>query len=446
MNKVVAGFAFVFTLIVASLVLSVVSNNNIIEANEWIEHTNDVLFQCDVLVQDAIELETNKLKYVVTKDEIHIQHLITQKATILVDLEKLKKLTLDNPKQTAWIAVLEADFNSEISFSDTIFSLVSTGKMKQAEKRITDGNSLVLVKKTEESLRVIKMAEKELLKTRTADANSFQSKFFKTSLAIRLLTLLGVLVGYYFVTHTMRARIAFNAKIVEKNLLLEQQNRQLEQFTYITTHDLQEPLLSLIAFTELLKDESSDNTEEDKKSYIGFIAQLATRMQTLVKGIMEYSKIGTQKKSVLVDFDSVIKEVLIDLRYTIESVNAIIKIDPLPEIIGYPLEIRLLFQNLIANALKFTKQEVNPEIKISAKEDIDNWTFSVQDNGIGIKDNDKEKIFVIFKRLHDRDSYEGTGIGLSHCEKIVRLHGGTIWVDSKINEGCTFNFTIPKNR
>jgi light-regulated signal transduction histidine kinase (bacteriophytochrome) len=244
----------------------------------------------------------------------------------------------------------------------------------------------------------------------------------------------------------MRARIAFNAKIVEKNLLLEQQNRQLEQFTYITTHDLQEPLLSLIAFTELLKDESSDNTEEDKKSYIGFIAQLATRMQTLVKGIMEYSKIGTEKKSVLVDFDSVIKEVLIDLRYTIESVNAIIKIDPLPEIIGYPLEIRLLFQNLIANALKFTKQEVNPEIKISAKEDIDNWTFSVQDNGIGIKDNDKEKIFVIFKRLHDRDSYEGTGIGLSHCEKIVRLHGGTIWVDSKINEGCTFNFTIPKNR
>jgi light-regulated signal transduction histidine kinase (bacteriophytochrome) len=318
--------------------------------------------------------------------------------------------------------------------------------MKQAEKRITDGNSLVLIKKIEESLRVMKMTEKELLKTRTADATSFQSKFFKTSLAIRLLTLLGVLVGYYFVTHTMRARIAFNAKIVEKNLLLEQQNRQLEQFTYITTHDLQEPLLSLIAFTELLKDESSDNTEEDKKSYIGFIAQLATRMQTLVKGIMEYSKIGTQKKSVLVDFDSVIKEVLIDLRYTIESVNAIIKIDPLPEIIGYPLEIRLLFQNLIANALKFTKQEVNPEIKISAKEDIDNWTFSVQDNGIGIKDNDKEKIFVIFKRLHDRDSYEGTGIGLSHCEKIVRLHGGTIWVDSKINEGCTFNFTIPKNR
>jgi light-regulated signal transduction histidine kinase (bacteriophytochrome) len=137
------------------------------------------------------------------------------------------------------------------------------------------------------------------------------------------------------------------------------------------------------------------------------------------------------------------KDVLSDMIITIEESNAEITVSDLPHLKGYETEIRQLFQNLVSNALKFRKKDVAPKIKIFAQKKEDDWLFSVQDNGIGIEENNKQKLFVIFKRFNNREEYEGTGIGLAHCKKIVELHGGTIWADSKFGEGSTFHFTIP---
>jgi signal transduction histidine kinase len=234
------------------------------------------------------------------------------------------------------------------------------------------------------------------------------------------------------------------ATLAEQNQKLKDQNKELEQFTYITSHDLQEPLRSLVSFTELLEKEFAGKLEENGNLYIDFISQSSRRMQTLVKGLLDYSRIGKKKQLVEVDCNEIVNEVLSDIIMSITESKAKITIDNLPKLNGYSTELRQLFQNLISNAIKFRKKDILSEIKIFAKEQEKEWLFSVQDNSIGIDQKDMNKLFVIFKRLHDRDEYEGTGIGLAHCKKIVELHLGTIWADSKLGEGTTFNFTISK--
>lgn len=233
-------------------------------------------------------------------------------------------------------------------------------------------------------------------------------------------------------------------KIANQNTKLQVQNKELEQFAYVTSHDLQEPLITLKCFTELIQEEYQDSLDDQGKEYFNFIFQSSTRMQELVRGLLEYSRIGIESNVSKVDCTQIIKDIIADLGVLIDKNNVRISITNVPYINGYPIGIRLLFQNLISNAIKFRKKEVFPEITISASEQENDWLFTVKDNGIGIEEKNYDKIFVIFKRLHNRDDYDGTGIGLAQCKKIIALHGGSIWVESKFGEGSSFKFTIPK--
>jgi PAS domain S-box-containing protein len=232
--------------------------------------------------------------------------------------------------------------------------------------------------------------------------------------------------------------------LAEQNQKLQNQNKELEQFTYITSHDLQEPLRSLISFSELLEKEFSDKLDGNGAIYIDFITKSSKRMRSLVKGLLDYSRIGNNKELVETDCSQIINDVQDDMTSIIQESKAKITINTLPVLKCYPTEMRQLFQNLISNAIKFRKKDSIPEIKISVTENQKNWIFSVQDNGIGIDQKDIHKLFIIFKRLNNRDEYEGTGIGLAHCKKIVELHGGTIWANAELNKQSTFTFIIPK--
>ncbi len=228
-----------------------------------------------------------------------------------------------------------------------------------------------------------------------------------------------------------------------QNKKLIAQNRDMEQFTYIASHDLQEPLRTLIGFTDLIQEKFNGKLGSDGDAYINFISKSSKRMQDLVKGLLDYSRIGIEKQLVELDCNMVVKEVLADMVVSIQEKNAHIIVHDLPRIQGYP-EIRLLFQNLLSNAIKFRKKDAAPRVEISSSEKEGSWTFSIRDNGIGIEEANKKKLFTIFKRLNNRDEYEGIGIGLAHCVKIVDLHGGVIWVDANPEGGSTFNFKIPK--
>ncbi|MCX6304105.1 MAG: PAS domain S-box protein [Bacteroidetes bacterium] len=249
----------------------------------------------------------------------------------------------------------------------------------------------------------------------------------------------------------MKLNESLELRVAERTSQLDAINRELafhlsevEQFTYIASHDLQEPLRTLTTYTQLINEEYAGKLDADGNKYIEFISGSASRMRALVTALLEYSLLGKEAVLASVDCNQVIGEVLADMADSIARSNACIRFEKLPVLNCYETELRQLFQNLINNAVKFRKKEVHPKINISAEYLLNAWRFSVEDNGIGIAEKDKEKIFTIFKRMHNRNEYEGTGIGLAHCKKIVEMHGGKIWVESTPGKGSKFIFTIPR--
>lgn len=223
---------------------------------------------------------------------------------------------------------------------------------------------------------------------------------------------------------------------------LERKNRELEQFAYVASHDLQEPLRTTSTSAELLLKQYTGKLDERADKYLGFITQSTDRMRVLINDLLEYSRIGKKKELKEIDCNLLLEQVLADLGTAIDEAGAKIKTGNLPVLNGYSTELKLLFQNLIVNAVKFRKKDIRPEIEITTIKTDGYWQFSVRDNGIGMDQQHSDKIFVIFQRLHTRTEYPGSGIGLSHCKKIAELHKGRIWVESKPGQGSTFHFTI----
>jgi ligand-binding sensor domain-containing protein/signal transduction histidine kinase len=229
------------------------------------------------------------------------------------------------------------------------------------------------------------------------------------------------------------------------NLHLERKNKELEQFAYVASHDLQEPLRTTSSFVGLIQAQYKGKLDDKADKYFNYILEASDRMRVLIKNLLDYSRIGSKKELEQVDCKIILENVLADLQVAIQEAKADITCDPLPSVGGYPVEIKQLFQNLLINAIKFRKKDTVPKIIISAKKLKNEWEFVFKDNGIGIEAQHKEKIFNIFQRLHKRSEYEGSGIGLAHCKKIVELHGGRIWVASTPGEGAAFHFTISAN-
>ena len=226
---------------------------------------------------------------------------------------------------------------------------------------------------------------------------------------------------------------------------LRRSNHDLEQFAYIASHDLQEPLRMVGNFVQLLERQYQDKIDKEGKEYIGYIVDGVTRMSKLIQNLLKYSRVG-RKESILrlVKLDRIVEAKLFGLQHKIKETGAKIIVENIPkEIYCEPDQIGMVFYNLITNAIKFTAQQ--PEIEIGFKEKDDVYLFYVKDNGIGIEQVYDTKVFEIFKRLHRREDYEGTGIGLALCKKIIARHGGNIWFESEPNKGTIFYFTISKS-
>jgi signal transduction histidine kinase len=224
---------------------------------------------------------------------------------------------------------------------------------------------------------------------------------------------------------------------------LRRSNRDLEQFAYVASHDLQEPLRKVSSFCQMLERRYKGQLDERADQYIAFAVDGAKRMQLLINDLLAFSRVGRITEGMTeVSMDGVLAEATANLATAVEESGAVVTADPLPVVTGErPLLVQLL-QNLIGNALKFRGTE-SPRVRVAARRDGDTWEFAVSDNGIGIEPRYAERIFVIFQRLHAKAEYEGTGIGLSLCKKIVEHHGGSIWLDGDAGAGTTFRWTLP---
>ncbi|MEM7656088.1 MAG: PAS domain-containing protein [Bacteroidota bacterium] len=257
--------------------------------------------------------------------------------------------------------------------------------------------------------------------------------------------------GMLMYTADITSEVVFQEKLANLNQNLEMAvsqrtkalqtlNKEMEQFVYIASHDLQEPLRTIANYVQLLQE--NELSEEDA-FFLSRIVQSTHRMQTLVKDLLDYSRVGGRESLTEIDLNELVKEVQFDLKACIERTGVQVVVEALPSVHASARDLRQLFQNLIGNALKYHRTDVSPRIRISVKEQEEEWVFCISDNGIGMEEKYLGQIFEIFRRLHSQEEYEGTGIGLAMCKKIIGNYEGTIWATSQPGVGSTFCFTFP---
>ena len=295
-----------------------------------------------------------------------------------------------------------------------------------AEGRV---NKLVIVnrditdrKRAETALQEHKIHLEELVATRTAELRRANEQL------------------QLDVSERMQVQQELTRKLEE----LARSNAELEQFAYVASHDLQEPLRMVASYTQLLGRRYQGKLDANADEFIGFAVDGATRMQQLIEDLLSYSRLTTRGKALTwTEAGAACNAAIGNLQESIKDSNAIVSVGPLPSVFADASQLTALFQNLIGNAIKYSNER-RPEIRVDAVPQGDEWVFSVQDNGIGIEQQYFERIFQMFQRLHSRKDYPGTGIGLAVCKKIVERHGGRIWLESQPGQGSTFLLTIPK--
>ena len=258
-----------------------------------------------------------------------------------------------------------------------------------------------------------------------------------------------LLALFMFLTRANRKALRYadsaTHRLQIEKLRLERSNADLEQFAYIASHDLQEPLRMVGSFTQLLQKRYEGKLDDKADSYIHYAVDGVTRMQRLLNDLLRYSRVGSDGAPLMAaNSYQACQAAVENLGEVIQETNATIEIGELPEVLGDETQLVQLFQNLIANSIKFTLQDRSPDVRVSGEECEGDCIFSVADNGIGIASDYHEKVFVMFQRLHKRVDYPGTGVGLAICKKIVVRHGGRIWVDSTPGAGTTVRFTLAK--
>jgi len=334
------------------------------------------------------------------------------------------------------------------------------------QETMTPASSEVARRTLAEELVIEQMEHKDLLRSRTLELEMYCKDGSTVWTEVKMTGIRdpdGQLVGILGVTRDISDRKRAEDELKALNESLEQRvaertaeaeeraqelacsNAELEDFVYVVSHDLKEPLRAIEAFSGFLAEDYGKKLGERGQDDISILRESAVRMSALIEDLLQLSRIGrTWREFVTVAAGSLLGSVRRDLQFALEEKKVDLRIQPdLPTITCQPTRLKQVFENLISNAIKFNDKQ-QPVVEIGCHEDDDAHTFSVRDNGIGIDKRYHEKIFRIFQRLEHREDYEGTGAGLTICKKIVETHGGKIWVESKPGEGSTFSFTIPK--
>jgi signal transduction histidine kinase len=425
-------------------------------ANTWVNHTQEVIRAADDLLVDCLELALAERTFVASGQESFVLQVGMFRDLTDKHISRLRQLTTDNAHEQIMIAQLRFLVERETVFADEVVA-VRKQSVQDALQLFIGDQPRANIARIRVLLDQIRENEEALLAGRTHDYESSRQGLVAAIACASILELLTLIYLFLstraFVRKQQQQTAALEAEIVERKRVeqdlvettvnLQRSNEDLQQFAYVASHDLQEPLRAVAGFLTMIKKTYEGKLDEQADKWIGQAVEGAERMRTLIHGLLHYARIESRGQPLLsVDANMVVKHAIANMSTLIEETHAEIRADKLPEVLGDEDQLVQLFFNLIGNAIKYRSAKV-PLITVSAQCANREWEFSVEDNGIGLDMQHSDKIFALFQRLHSRKDYEGVGIGLALCKRIIERHNGRIWVESEPAKGSTFHFTLP---
>jgi signal transduction histidine kinase len=430
------------------------------ETSDRVNRSKQILQNLENVVSSVTDAETGQRGYLLTGQESYLEPYNRAVKTINPQIAVLKILMLADSEQQQQLSIVEPLIAKKLAELQETIELRKNRGFEAATQVVLTNQGKELMDRLRQVFQQMESQEYEQLQTWLKVKQEEAQR-------VQLIFLFGIilnLVGFYLVYRAIQgemrerrqAEMSFRklneelearvlertADLKEANANLLYSNQELEQFAYVASHDLQEPLRAVNSYAQLLARKYQGNLDAKADKYLSYIMEGATRMQQLINDLLEFSRVGTRGKELKpTACETLLSQVLDNLKVAIAQSQAVVTYESLPTVMGDATQLIQLFQNLLSNAIKFCREEP-PHIHISAVQGETEWVFSVRDNGIGMEPEYFDRIFVIFQRLHSRAEYPGTGIGLAVCKKIVERHGGRIWVESTLGVGTTFHFTL----
>ena len=429
--------------------------------NDLVDHTQEVLDQLQDIKTQLLQVETDARGFLLTGDRVYLEAYDRNRAEIPSIIDAAKSNTLDNTQHQQQFAELEKAVQSRMELLQEFVdkrevlgaTVIPAGQTGEGKRRMDS---------VREILNDIAGTERALLSERVEQSRRSSNQLLITLVLSFIGALTLICLVYYLALRDIRSRETIQASLKaahdhleervrertielnEMNTELERSNRELQDFAFVASHDLQEPLRKIQAFGDRLQTVQAEKFDERGRDYLDRMNNAAGRMHTLINDLLAYSRVTTKAQPFKpTDLQAVAADVIGDLEARIDETDGEVVVGDLPKIDADELQMRQLFQNLIANALKFRRPEAPPKVEIKSESRNGSVILSVKDNGIGFDEKYLDRIFTPFQRLHGRNEYEGTGIGLAVCRKIVERHGGTLTAQSSPGNGATFFAMLP---
>ncbi|MEM1327991.1 MAG: ATP-binding protein [Bacteroidota bacterium] len=397
------------------------------------------------MLSNAREAESAQRGYLLTRDVKYLSPYEVSKTRTFSELRQIRNNSHATKLEALPIAKIRELLELKFDEMQMTIALFVGGRIETAVDLV----------KTDEGERIMQelqtLVYKELKAIDTEIADQLQrsatiSLFYTIARILIVLSIIYLLYVIYSIVSPIINRLSTaNQQMILQEVDLKEKNRQLEHFAFITSHDLREPLRTIKNFVEIIEEELSTKGSETILTYFNYVVDGVNRMDGMIIGLLAYSRLGQSRSKEEIDLNILIRHTMSDIQMRVGEVRADLRVGTLPTVIGYRQELGQLFQNLILNAIKFIPDDRIPHIGINVKEEPTQWAFVVSDNGIGIEERLRERIFNIFYKAHLKSEYGGQGLGLAFCKKIVELHDGKIWVESEMGEGSQFHFTISKD-